>query len=55
MIEFDDREGLKTYLEHPAHAQLASEFFSAFEEALMYDFELEDDTAGLRALLPDTQ
>ena len=55
VIEFDDREGLKTYLEHPAHAQLASEFFSAFEEALMYDFELEDDTAGLRALLPDTQ
>ena len=55
VIEFDDRDGLKAYLEHPAHAQLASEFFSAFEEALMYDFELEDGTAGLATLLPDTQ
>ena len=55
VLEFDDREGLKAYLAHPAHAQLASEFFSAFEEALMYDFELEDGTAGLAALLPDTQ
>jgi hypothetical protein len=55
VIEFDDRDGLKAYLEHPAHAQLASEFFSAFEEALMYDFELEDGTAGLAALLPATQ
>lgn len=54
VIEFDDPAGLAAYLEHPAHEQLAARFFSAFEEALMYDFELEDGAAGLAAQLPDT-
>ena len=40
VIEFDDREGLKAYLDHPAHKELASQFFSAFDAALMYDFDL---------------
>ena len=47
VLEFDDRAALTAYLEHPAHEQLAARFFSAFEEALMYDFELADGTAGL--------
>jgi hypothetical protein len=51
IIEFDDRAGLIAYLEHPAHQQLASQFFSAFAEALMYDFELGEGTAGLGVLL----
>jgi hypothetical protein len=42
------------YLDHPAHEQLASRFFSAFEEALMYDFELLDGTAEL-GVSPTTQ
>lgn len=54
MIEFDDRAGLTAYLEHPSHQQLASLFFSAFEEALICDFELHDGTAELTALLGDT-
>jgi stress responsive alpha/beta barrel protein len=54
VIEFDDRAGLMAYLEHPVHERLASQFFSAFEEALMYDFELADGTDGL-AVLPDSQ
>jgi hypothetical protein len=54
VIEFDDRAGLMAYLDHPAHEQLASQFFSAFEEALMYDFELLEGTAGLR-VSPTTQ
>jgi hypothetical protein len=50
IIEFDDRDGLMAYLEHPAHNQLAARFFESFEEALMYDFELTDGTAGLARL-----
>ena len=42
IIEFDDRAGLLAYLEHPSHERLASSFFAAFEEALMYDYELTE-------------
>jgi hypothetical protein len=46
LLEFDDIAALKAYLEHPAHAELASRFFTAFEEALMYDFALTEDAAA---------
>lgn len=52
VLEFDDTAGLRAYLEHPAHLQLASRFFDVFEHALMYDFNLEEGPAGLAALLP---
>ncbi len=53
VLEFDDRQGLVAYLEHPVHEQLASQFFRAFDEALMYDFELEDAEQNVpRALDP---
>ena len=55
VIEFDDRAGLTAYLEHPSHQQLASLFFSAFEEALIYDFELDEGAAGLATFLAATQ
>jgi hypothetical protein len=42
ILEFDDVAGLKAYLEHPAHQQLGSQFFEAFEHALMYDFDLKE-------------
>jgi hypothetical protein len=51
MLEFDDAAGLQSYLDHPAHDQLAARFFEAFEEALMYDFELRDGIDGVQALL----
>jgi hypothetical protein len=51
MLEFDDVQGLKAYLEHPAHDALAARFFDAFEEALMYDFELNEGEEGLASLL----
>lgn len=54
ILEFDDRAALAAYLEHPAHEQLAARFFESFEEALIYDFELTDGTAGLAALGVDT-
>ena len=51
VLEFDDLAGLKAYLEHPAHERLGSSFFEAFEEALMYDFEMQEGAAGLAASL----
>ncbi len=51
MLEFDDLAGLTAYLEHPAHEGLSSRFYETFEEALMYDFDLEDGAAGLAAAL----
>ena len=49
LLEFDDVAGLRAYLEHPAHQELASRFFEAFEEALIYDFEVKDGEAGIAA------
>jgi len=51
VLEFDDLAGLQAYLQHPAHDALASRFFAAFEEALMYDFDLKEGEEGLVALL----
>ncbi len=51
LLEFDDTEGLTAYLAHPAHAALAARFFEAFEEALMYDFELKDGAEAVADLL----
>jgi hypothetical protein len=51
VLEFDDVAGLNAYLEHPAHETLGSRFFAAFEEALMYDFELQEGATGLAARL----
>ena len=51
VLEFDDLDGLKAYLAHPAHDALAARFFDAFEEALMYDYELGEGAAAVAALL----
>jgi len=53
ILEFDDLSGLKTYLEHPVHAQLGARFFECFEQALMYDFEMRDGHDGLNALIEE--
>lgn len=45
ILEFDDVAGLKAYLEHPAHEELAEPFFSALEAALVYDYEIGDGAA----------
>jgi hypothetical protein len=50
VLEFDDVAGLKAYLEHPVHKELAEQFFSAFEVALMYDYEISEE--GLAAIVP---
>jgi hypothetical protein len=52
ILEFDDLSGLQVYLEHPLHEQLATRFFAAFEEALMYDYEVADGEDGIRWIAP---
>ena len=51
LFDFDDLAGLKAYLEHPAHEALATRFFEVLDEALMYDFELEEGERGLAKLV----
>ena len=55
VLEFDDLAGLKAYLEHPAHERLSSRFYEAFEDALMYDFELQEGGAGLETALTSSR
>ena len=47
LIEFDDRVGLRTYLDHPDHVTLAERFFEAVEVALVYDYETTTDPRSL--------
>ena len=50
MLEFDDVAGLQEYLEHPVHQRLATQFFAAFDEALMYDYQLGEGEEAIRSL-----
>jgi hypothetical protein len=50
LLEFDDLDGLKAYLEHPAHEALAMRFFQVLDEGLMYDFDVREGEEGLAAL-----
>lgn len=51
LLDFDDVAGLTAYLDHPAHETLAARFFQVLDEALMYDFEVDEGVAGLERLL----
>ena len=42
ILEFDDVEGLKAYLQHPAHASIGGHFTTAASAALAYDYEVAD-------------
>lgn len=50
LLDFDDIAGLTAYLEHPAHEALAARFFEVLDEALIYDFALEEGLDGLSGL-----
>ena len=39
VLDFDDLEGLQTYLRHPAHETLGARFNQSLSSALVYDFE----------------
>ena len=40
LIDFDDLDGLQTYLRHPAHADVGARFGQSLSGALVYDFEV---------------
>ena len=42
IIEFDDMNGLKTYLGHPSHAVIGHHFTASGARSLAYDYELVD-------------
>jgi hypothetical protein len=48
ILEFDNLEGLREYLQHPAHDAIAAEFGARAASALAYDYELVelDEAAG---------
>ena len=44
VIEVDDLEALKRYLQAPAHVALGTLFYTATSAALAYDYEMGDST-----------
>lgn len=50
ILEFDSEADLRTYLDHPAHAELGQRFFTSTEAMLVHDFEMVDAPAA-RSLL----
>jgi hypothetical protein len=52
ILEFESEADLRTYLEHPAHAELGQRFFTSAEATLVHDFELVDG-ADVRGLLAE--
>jgi len=42
-IEFDDVEGLKAYLQHPAHTAAGHHFTASASKSLAYDYEVATD------------
>ncbi len=40
LFEFDDLAGLQAYLTHPAHADLAAQFYNSLTAGLAYDYEM---------------
>ena len=40
VIDFDDLDGLRRYLRHPAHEELGARFGESLSSALVYDFEV---------------
>ena len=53
LLDFDDVAGLKAYLEHPAHEELSRRFYEAFDEGLIYDFDIEEGETGIARLATD--
>lgn len=48
LLEFADADGLRAYLEHPAHAELARLFWESSARTLVQDFEIADGAAPPR-------
>ena len=46
VLEFDDVEDLRAYLDHPAHEAMATRLFGVIADTLIYDFEMSADVEG---------
>lgn len=46
IIEFDDMDGLKTYLAHPSHRAIGDHFTASAARSLAYDYELTELSTG---------
>jgi hypothetical protein len=44
IFEFDDLEGLKSYLTHPQHVAIGRHFTQSAAAALAYDYDMEEWT-----------
>jgi Stress responsive A/B Barrel Domain len=44
IVEFDDMDGLKSYLAHPSHAAIGRHFIASAARSLAYDYTLVDAT-----------
>jgi hypothetical protein len=53
ILEFDDVDGLRAYLDHPAHEPITTRFFAAIADTLIYDFEVTGDATGLLGMLSE--
>ena len=42
IVEFDDMDGLKSYLAHPSHAAIGRHFMASAARSLAYDYALVD-------------
>src|SRR5687767_12457470 len=42
ILEFNDLDGLRAYLQHPAHETIGNHFTSMAAAALAYDYEMGD-------------
>jgi hypothetical protein len=41
VLEFDDLDGLRSYLEHPAHQGLGRRFMQSLESSAIYDYAIQ--------------
>ena len=46
IIEFDDLDGLKSYLAHPSHESIGRHFTASAARSLAYDYTLVDAAAA---------
>jgi sensor histidine kinase regulating citrate/malate metabolism len=53
IVEFDDRDGLRAYLAHPAHQRIGEHFTASAEAALAFDYEMVPASNAARLGEPD--
>jgi hypothetical protein len=54
VIEFDDLDGLKAYLEHPAHRALGPRFMQSLESSAIFDYEMTDAAGAAKLNTPSS-